>query len=155
MKNETSSIVLQIAAKAVIANDEGSVLLVRESPAHATNTKAGRYHLPGGRIEPGESFFDGLAREVMEETGLTLSVGEPLLIGEWRPIILGVPHQIVGVFIASTLIAGTVRLSEEHDSFLWINPQEYEQYDIVLPDRDALAAYVAKSNPHSTNPRAN
>jgi 8-oxo-dGTP pyrophosphatase MutT (NUDIX family) len=54
-----AAVVLQIAAKTVVINTGGKILLLRESATHETNTKAGHYHLPGGRIEPGEYFFDG------------------------------------------------------------------------------------------------
>jgi ADP-ribose pyrophosphatase YjhB (NUDIX family) len=62
--------ILQVAAKAVIVDGAGRLLLVRES-RKATNTQEGRYGLVGGRLQPGEGFFDAFTREVKEETGLT------------------------------------------------------------------------------------
>ena len=141
--NQSGAIVLQVAAKAVVANDQGKILILRESAAHETNTKAGHYHLPGGRIEPGETFFDGLKREMLEETGLIVTAGKPLLVGEWRPIIKGVQHQIVGIYLSASIVGGEVRLSHEHDDLQWIDPKAWADYDIVMPDRDAVAAYVA------------
>lgn len=138
-----NNIVLQVAAKAILVDDRGRVLLLRESDKHVTNTTAGRYSCPGGRIEPGESFIDGLRREVREETGLEIEVGAPLFVGEWRPIILGVPHQIVGIFLACKVTGkATVHVSEEHDKFLWINPKKRKEYDIVDPDWEAYDAFA-------------
>jgi 8-oxo-dGTP diphosphatase len=134
--------VLNVAAKAVIVNPKGQVLIMRESSAHDTNTKAGHYQLPGGRIDTGEALLDGLRREVLEETGIELEVGQPLLAGEWRPVIKGVPHQIIGTFFACKTTATDVRLSEEHDDALWIDPAERAKYDIVSPDDAAIDAYV-------------
>lgn len=135
-----TDIVLNVAAKAVIVNAKGQVLVLRESGKHATNTKVGRYQLPGGRIEKGEPFFDGLKREILEETGLEVTPGDPLLVGEWWPVILGVPHQIVGLFLQCRLTnEDTVRLSEEHDDALWIDPRNYKQYEIIEPDCRAVS----------------
>jgi NADH pyrophosphatase NudC (nudix superfamily) len=69
----------------VIVNVAGKVLILRESPSetHAGNTQADRYQLPG------ETFEACLKREVQEETGLHILAGEPLLVGEWWPIVKG------------------------------------------------------------------
>ncbi|MFC9918998.1 NUDIX hydrolase [Agromyces binzhouensis] len=48
------------AAGAVITDDDGRVLLVRRGAA----PQRGRWSVPGGRLEPGESFADAAAREV-------------------------------------------------------------------------------------------
>lgn len=138
-----SDVVLNVAAKAVIVNDKGQVLIMRESSKHATNTKAGHYQLPGGRLEAGEAFVDGLKREAFEETGLRVEMGRPILVGEWRPVVLGVPHQIVGIFVVCKAEGmPRVRLSEEHDDAQWIDPKHHKNYDIVTPDWQAIDAFA-------------
>src|SRR6185436_5873841 len=91
-------LVSQIAAKAVIVNSKGEILLLREAETYADGTNAGKYHMPGGRLEKGETYEEGLAREIMEETGLKAEPLYPLNIAEWRPVIRGVPHHIIAVF---------------------------------------------------------
>ncbi|KAJ55151.1 NUDIX hydrolase [Actibacterium mucosum KCTC 23349] len=39
---------------------------------------------PGGGVEPGASLPDNLQREVMEETGLSITVGAPCLVNEFH-----------------------------------------------------------------------
>jgi len=73
LENETH-FVGQIAQKAFIENDKGQVLLVQypfdENPA------AGKWDLPGGRLNINESPHDGLKREVHEEIGAEINVEE-------------------------------------------------------------------------------
>ncbi|HSX05690.1 MAG TPA: NUDIX hydrolase [Candidatus Saccharimonadales bacterium] len=54
----------RLSVKAVIRDKDGRVLLLREAD--------GRWELPGGGLEHGEDPKAALAREVAEETGLTV-----------------------------------------------------------------------------------
>ncbi len=134
------SVNLHIAPKAVIGNSEGQVLILREASAetYSGNTQSGRYQLPGGKLDPGETFEACLKREVLEETGLDIELGEPLLVGEWRPVVRGAQQQIIGVFVAATAKTEEVRLSGEHDGYEWIDPANHTEYDIIPPDCDAI-----------------
>ncbi|MDO8647994.1 MAG: NUDIX domain-containing protein [Candidatus Diapherotrites archaeon] len=66
----------RVAVKALILDDENNLLLVRRS--HDDKVAAGLWEIPGGRLELGESPFDGLKREVMEETGIPIDIGAPV-----------------------------------------------------------------------------
>ena len=37
---------------------------------------SGQWHIPGGKLQPGECILKGLQREIMEETGLSLYTGD-------------------------------------------------------------------------------
>lgn len=56
----------------IVTDPRGRLLLVRR----AHDPEAGRWSLPGGKVEPGESATAATAREVAEETGLDVEVGE-------------------------------------------------------------------------------
>ena len=62
----------QLAASALAVVD-GRLLLVQRGPERSG---AGRWALPGGRVEAGEAVRDAVVRELAEETGLRATCGE-------------------------------------------------------------------------------
>lgn len=136
--------VQRIAAKAVIVNEKNEVLIVREANTYQEGTNAGRYLLPGGRIEIGEHYFDGLKREVLEETGLEIAIKEPLFVSEWFPVIKGVKNQIIGIFFACKPLTSSITLSLEHDLYVWVEQTRLADYD--MPDSDRQALSIWQSN---------
>jgi 8-oxo-dGTP pyrophosphatase MutT (NUDIX family) len=59
---------------------------------------------PGGGVNPGQSLPENLIREVHEETGLTVEVGDPALVNEFHDPATGF-HQ-VDVYFRCTIAAG-------------------------------------------------
>jgi len=135
-------VVLRVAAKAIVANDQGKVLIVREAGTYEEGTNIGKYGIPGGRLNVGEAYEDGLKREVKEETGLTVEPLYPIYVGEWRPEIKGVPHQIVAIFTVCKAKTSKVKLSEEHDDYKWVDPKEIKKYNIMPPDDQVIVRYA-------------
>jgi len=138
----------RIACKAVVVDNDGRVLVLREASTYEEGTNSGRWHCPGGRIHPGEPFIEGLKREVAEETGLEIATHEPFYVGEWFPMIKGVQNQIIAIFFACTLASDAkgdvVRLSEEHDASRWVTAAEAAALDMMPPEHDVIADYFKK-----------
>jgi 8-oxo-dGTP diphosphatase len=141
MSND-QQIVQRIATKALIVNEKGQCLILREANTYEEGTNVGRYHLPGGRLNLGEAFTDGLKREVDEEAGLEIEIGKPIYVGEWRPVIKGVQNQIVAIFFICKPLTSQVRLSEEHDDFQWVMPGDVSKFDIMSPENNVIQEYV-------------
>lgn len=132
---------LFVATKAFIVHD-GKILLLRESTQYQEGSNAGRYDIPGGRVQPGERFDEGLAREIFEETGLTTRIGKPFFVNEWRPTVKGEPWQIVGIFFECQAATDNVVLSEDHDDFLWIEPTSLNELNTIPNLRPAFEAWT-------------
>ena len=111
-----------IAVKAFIVNDKEELLLIRreDKDVHA----AGAWEIPGGRLEPGEDPFEGLKREVMEETGIRIEIGPPMRVYQFtRDDGLKI---LMLVFLCKPL-THAVRLSPEHTDFCWAKEAEWER----------------------------
>jgi 8-oxo-dGTP pyrophosphatase MutT (NUDIX family) len=91
----------RLAARALILQDN-RLLLVN---AYAGG-RSDLWCAPGGGVESGASLHANLIREVHEETGLTVRVGEPALINEFHDPLTGF-HQ-VDLFFRCTIIGGHV-----------------------------------------------
>ena len=78
----------RIAAYGVCRDEAGRLLLVRASPRL---TVRGHWFLPGGGVQHGEHPLDSLRREILEESGLTVTLG-PLL--EVLSDVRGIPDDV-------------------------------------------------------------
>lgn len=139
-----SDIQQRVALKAVITNSNNEVLVLREASTYDEGTNIGRYGIPGGRLAPGELWEDGLRREVAEETGLQIEILRPLYVGEWRPIIKGIPHQIIAIFMECKTDDTVPTLSDEHDVYKWVNSDSWQTLNMLYPDSDVLRTYFAQ-----------
>ncbi len=121
---------LFVATKAVVVY-KGKILILREAGSYVDGTNMGRYDVPGGRLHPGERFNEALEREVLEETGLRIQIGNPVAVNEWRPTVRGEQWQIVGIFFECEATSSEVTLSKDHDTFAWIDPKEYQSQHLI------------------------
>ncbi|KKS18429.1 MAG: NUDIX hydrolase [Parcubacteria group bacterium GW2011_GWC1_41_7] len=123
---------LFVATKAFIEY-EGKILILQESGKYVDGTNVGRYDVPGGRVEPGQRFDESLRREIKEETGLEVEVGGPFYVGEF-----------VGIFFMCKAKSSVVVLGEDHGAYEWIDPKNFETYNLIENLKPAFRAYLDK-----------
>jgi ADP-ribose pyrophosphatase YjhB (NUDIX family) len=125
-----------LAVSAAIVRD-GKILVVRRAqpPAQGVLT------LPGGVVEVGETLMEAVAREVREETGMTIA---PVALAGFREAIVRDPqdrverHFVILCF-ASRWQAGEPVLNEELSEAHWLDPADLAG----LPTTPGLAEIVA------------
>jgi 8-oxo-dGTP diphosphatase len=66
----------KVIGVAVIWNDQKQILIDRRLPG---GTMGGLWEFPGGKIEPGETVSECIKREIKEELGIEIKVGEHLI----------------------------------------------------------------------------
>lgn len=115
--------------------DRGRLLAARRS---APPELAGRWELPGGKVEPGESGEQALVRELREELGVET---EPLerIPGEWP-----LPRGYVLRVWTARLVSGVPAPLQDHDELRWLGPGESGTVDWLEQDLPAVAEAVRR-----------
>lgn len=110
---------------------EASGCLVTRRSSHVSSP--GYWEFPGGKVERGESPRQALRREIAEELGLEIEVGDFIARG-----VSGTSEQqIVLDVYEATITGGALRL-RDHDAFLWIGAEILGKLDWAPADRPVL-----------------
>ena len=120
-------------AAAVLRRADGRVLLACRP---ASKVYAGYWEFPGGKVEEGETDLQGLHRELMEELGVEITVGEQVG-ADWQ---LG-PNFVLRLWKAQ-IISGEPQPLEDHDILQWLEPGHWFDVDWLPADLPIVQALV-------------
>lgn len=125
-------------ARVIIEIPNNDVLVVRRKRGRF----AGKWELPGGRINFGEDITAGLIREVKEEVGISIDPKELVyllgvgVIDERKKVPLIEPFPMIGqdLYLFQTKEVPSVVLGNEHDRFRFISAERFTE-DTKTPNK--------------------
>ncbi|MBI3874953.1 MAG: NUDIX domain-containing protein [Verrucomicrobia bacterium] len=130
-----------IATAAIVRRDDGRILLLRR----ARDPQRGKLTLPGGFMDYAETGEESVAREVREETGLTVTALEYFcsLTNEYP--YKGVTYPVLDFFyVARVESFHVVADPSEVEAVCWLAPDEIDPGEIAFASvREALRRFTS------------
>ncbi|KUP31793.1 DNA mismatch repair protein MutT [Bacillus halotolerans] len=125
--------IIKVAA-AVIKNDKDMILCALRSP---TMSLANLWEFPGGKLEEGENAREALVREIHEELGCQIEVGEILadIHHEYEKVIVNL------ISIQAKIVEGEP-VAKEHAELRWVPVSELESLEWAPADLPTVNALV-------------
>ena len=112
---------------AAVIEEGGKVLVARRKKGDRCE---GCWEYPGGKVEPGETPEESLKRELREEMGVDVAVGERLCAYPFRA-----GEILMELLVYRTRIVNGKIVCHDHDEVRWVEPGELRRYDLTDPDR--------------------
>lgn len=125
-----------VGVGAIVLSDAGDVLLVKRKQ----EPLAGQWSLPGGMLELGETLEAGTAREILEETGLVISVGP--VVEVFDRILLDdeakVRYHFVLIDYLCRVRGGTLAPGSDVEAAEFVAPANVDAYVPTAKARDVV-----------------
>lgn len=130
----------QVVTRAIIIDKNNYILLGRRK----RGIEAGKLAMFGGKTEKGESTEDGIRREVMEETGLTVTKTELLKTADSSII----PSERWEVHTFRCSVTGEIKLKAyEHSEAVYLSLEQITKAtDIAFDHKDLILEFLANSS---------
>jgi 8-oxo-dGTP diphosphatase len=111
----------------VISNGRALLIRRRNPPLE------GQWSIPGGMLETGETLLEGVRRELLEETGIEVRVGELIEVFERINLDDGgkARYHFVVLDYVCEVVRGEARAGSDVTDVAWAAPLELEKYSLT------------------------
>jgi ADP-ribose pyrophosphatase YjhB (NUDIX family) len=98
-----------VGVAALVEDEDGRILMIRRGPRA---TQPGLWAIPAGYVDYGEDVREAAARELLEETGLEITIGDPVFVASN----FHDPAKLtVGIWFHGTMVGGRLEAGDDAD----------------------------------------
>ena len=133
LNDEPSTTSITLAVGAIVIRDD-HLLMVRRAQEPAR----GLWSVPGGKVERSEYLSDALRREVREETGLEIDVGE---LAGFFEVIGDDDHYVIMDFLSTYSGSDVPRPGDDVDLVRWVPLDDIPSLDCTPRFVELLTAW--------------
>jgi 8-oxo-dGTP diphosphatase len=109
------------------------------------DTYALQWEFPGGKVEPGESPSEALARELQEELGIDATIGKELFRTSHR--YRESRTELVLIFLRAEVDPAAPLQNLVFEQFEWADPSALPHYNFLQADKEFVGLLASRSIP--------
>ncbi len=123
--------IVHVAVGVILDNDGNILIAKRPQQTH----QGGLWEFPGGKVEQGETLFEALKRELLEEVAINIIATEPLI-----KISHDYGDKVVLLDVHKVIEFSDEPHGNEGQPILWISPKDLHQYEFPAANRPIITA---------------
>lgn len=127
---------INVVGAAIVDPKTGHILIGQRGP---TQSLAGMWEFPGGKIEPGETEPEALMREIQEELNLSIEVNEAIDTASYQYDF----GQVTMTIYYATLRGGELKRLE-HAEIRWVSVEELADFNWAPVDIPIVNTIIKK-----------